>query len=335
MNSNLNQVMWGEVDWAAMRRVTVVPFGDDVDGWVLPLIGGRPALPSGAIRPGEEPGGALLDVLLLTAGYRLQEWYPFAAGDDQVIVWSRGRRYRGNRPHADVGWWTGAAEEGVKVLISQGDEQGAALLQLADERRRDQTDEEFYASKGWVLEPLYLLGTTPQEGSGFRGSDQDWYDTRSILCDAIPGDCSVLDVGCANGYLMESLATWCAERGVNIEPYGVDISEKLVAEARRRLPQWAHRIWVGNAIDWVAPEGQRFDVVHILLDCVPAHARGALVQHHLDTVVADGGRLLVSHYLDGAATILMELGFEISGETRAGVRSDGRVDAPSVWIQKS
>jgi SAM-dependent methyltransferase len=335
MNSNLKQVMWGDVDWAVIRRITVVPFGDDVAGWVLPLIGGRPTLPSGAIRPGQEPGSALLDLLLMTAGYRLQEWYPFAAGGDHVVVWSRGRKYGGNRPHTDIAWWSGPAEEGVETLITQGDVEWGALLHLADERRRDQSDDEFYASRAWVLEPLYLLGTTPQEGSGFRGSDQDWYDTRSILCDAIPGDGSVLDVGCANGHLMECLATWCAERGMNIEPYGVDISERLVAEARRRLPEWARRIWVGNAIDWVPPEGQRFDVVHILLDCVPLHARGALVEHHLDRVVADGGRLLVSHYLDRPATILTELGFQISGETRAGIRSDGRVEPPSAWIEKT
>lgn len=334
MTSNLNQVMWGEVDWAAVRRMTAVPFADDEGGWVLPLIGGKPTLPSGAIRPGEEPGSALLDLLLMSAGYRLQEWYPFAASGDHVIVWSRGGRYGGNRPHTDVEWWSGSATEGFEILIAHRDEQSGALLRLADERRRHQTDEEFYASKAWVLEPLYLLGITPQEGSGFGGSDQEWHDTRSILCDAISGDGSLLDVGCANGYLMECLVTWCADRGMTLEPYGVDISAKLVAEARRRLPQWAHRIWVGNAIDWVAPEGQRFDVVHILLDCVPIHARAALVEHHLDSVVADGGRLLVSHYVGRPATILAELGFKVSGETRAGFRPDGRVQDPSAWIEK-
>jgi hypothetical protein len=45
---------------------------------------------------------------------------------------------------------------------------------------------------------------------------------------------------------MESVAAWCAERGLAIEPYGVDISPALAELARRRLPQWADRIWVGT-----------------------------------------------------------------------------------------
>jgi hypothetical protein len=54
-------------------------------------------------------------------------------------------------------------------------------------------------------------------------------------------------VGCANGLLMESVAAWCAERGLAVEPYGVDISPALAELARRRLPRWDGRIWTGNA----------------------------------------------------------------------------------------
>ena len=35
---------------------------------------------------------------------------------------------------------------------------------------------------------------------------------------------------------MESVAAWCAERGLAIEPHGVDISPALAELARRRLP---------------------------------------------------------------------------------------------------
>ena len=60
---------------------------------------------------------------------------------------------------------------------------------------------------------------------------------------------------------MESVAAWCAERGLAIEPYGVDISPALAELARRRLPQWADRIWVGNAVNWRPPGAMRFDYV--------------------------------------------------------------------------
>ena len=77
---------------------------------------------------------------------------------------------------------------------------------------------------------------------------------------------------------MESVAAWCAERGLAVEPYGVDISPALAELARRRLPQWAGRIWVGNAVNWRPPGGMRFDYVHILLDCVPRGRRANLVR---------------------------------------------------------
>ena len=48
---------------------------------------------------------------------------------------------------------------------------------------------------------------------------------------------------------MESIAAWCAERGLTIQPYGIDLAPGLVELARRRLPHWADRIWLGNAID--------------------------------------------------------------------------------------
>jgi hypothetical protein len=60
-------------------------------------------------------------------------------------------------------------------------------------------------------------------------------------------------VGCASGYLMETLVSWCHERGHTIEPYGLDISPELADLARCRLPHWAERIFTGNAIDWLPP----------------------------------------------------------------------------------
>jgi SAM-dependent methyltransferase len=72
-------------------------------------------------------------------------------------------------------------------------------------------------------------------------------------------DGTFLDVGCANGHLMECAVGWLAESGYRIEPYGLDILPELAALARQRLPRWADRIVVGNAIDWI-PE-RRFDFV--------------------------------------------------------------------------
>jgi hypothetical protein len=88
---------------------------------------------------------------------------------------------------------------------------------------------------------------------------------------------------------MESVAAWCGERGLQVEPYGLDLSSGLVAEARRRLPQWADRIWVGNALDWTAPGGRRFHFVHTLLDLVPEARVAEMLTHQLEELVAPAG----------------------------------------------
>jgi len=138
--------------------------------------------------------------------------------------------------------------------------------------------------------------------------------------------------------LMESVVAWCAERDIAVEPYGLDISAALAARARRRLPQWADRIWTGNAIDWTPPDGLRFDVVHVLIDCVREPAQRTLLDHLLGATVKPGGRLLISNYVDvedsrrRPATILSRLGFTVGGETRPSLRSHA-VKAPSAWIQ--
>ena len=141
---------------------------------------------------------------------------------------------------------------------------------------------------------------------------------REPVTDAIDRDGTFLDVGCANGLLMESVHAWCAERGINVEPYGLDVAAGLVARARERLPHWADRIWLGDASTWTHPDGMRFDFVHTLLDSVPRRRRAELITHVLRELVRPRGRLLVSYYIRSAehdrtaAEQLRDLGFEVA-----------------------
>jgi hypothetical protein len=48
-----------------------------------------------------------------------------------------------------------------------------------------------------------------------------------MIVDGIDSDGTFLDLGCANGPLMESVVEWAAERGHRIEPYGVDLAPGL------------------------------------------------------------------------------------------------------------
>lgn len=134
---------------------------------------------------------------------------------------------------------------------------------------------------------------------------------------------------------MESVVRWSAERGHRVEPYGVDHSPGLVARARKRLPRWADRIWVGDLLSWRHPDGMRFDVVATLTDIVHQRRHGEMIKHLLDHVVAPGGRLLLNGYsgdpdLSGAA-VLRRHGYPVDGETSLPAR--GRPDDQrSAWV---
>lgn len=138
-----------------------------------------------------------------------------------------------------------------------------------------------------IIEPAYLVAQSPQGGSGSSRDAAGWEHARSLILDACerPGD--FLDVGCANGLLMESLHAWSEG---DIEPYGVDISPALADLARRRHPRWAERIWAANAFGW--DPGRRFDYVRTGLDYVPEQRRADYLAH-LSGLVAPGGRLIV------------------------------------------
>jgi hypothetical protein len=142
-----------------------------------------------------------------------------------------------------------------------------------------------------ALIDAYLASDDPRAQSGKGGDETDWRWSRELVLDVFPqGASTFLDVGCANGYLMESVHRWGAERGLAVEPYGLDISWRIAALAKHRLPHWRDRIFVGNAIDWDAP--MRFDVVQAGIDEVPMARRRELVERILSTMVKPGGVLV-------------------------------------------
>jgi hypothetical protein len=110
------------------------------------------------------------------------------------------------------------------------------------------------------------------------------------------GDGTWLDVGCANGHLLATLPAWCAERGIRIEPYGLELLPGLAELARSLHPELADRIWTGSVMTWKPP--RRFTYVTALDDQVPAGRLGDLVAILLAEFVEPGGRLIVSSYTD-------------------------------------
>ena len=75
-----------------------------------------------------------------------------------------------------------------------------------------------------ILEAAYLAHNDPIRQSGFSGGPDRWRAERYPLLDAVDGDGDLIDLGCANGYLLECLLEWGAERGIRLNPYGVDLN---------------------------------------------------------------------------------------------------------------
>jgi hypothetical protein len=164
--------------------------------------------------------------------------------------------------------------------------------ELARARSRGEIDDDgWFAAMAAIFEEAYLAGDNPRAQSGFGGDEARWEIARRPIADAIDRDGTFLDIGCASGSLLKSIVRWTDHR---LEPYGLELTPALAELARHRLPQWADRIFVGNALTWQPP--RRFEFVRTELVYVPAERRRALVRRLLVEVVARGGRLILCGY---------------------------------------
>jgi SAM-dependent methyltransferase len=188
-----------------------------------------------------------------------------------------------------------------------------------------------------VLVPAYLAGTNPRAQSGHSGDEARWEAARRPVLDAVDAPGDFLDIGCASGYLMECLARWSTQDGKPVEPYGLDLSPELADLARSRLPHWADRIWTGNALSWIHPQGRRFDYVRTGLDYVPPGRAADLVRHLLEYVVER--RLIIGPYNEAVARPEYEAGIRAAGWSIVGMREwlkpdDDRVARRVFWLDR-
>ena len=158
--------------------------------------------------------------------------------------------------------------------------------------------EPWFAHNCQVLETAYLARTEPWAQSGMSGPYERWMALRKPIADCMDRDGTFLDIGCANGYLLECCLEWTAERGIRIEPFGVDLSAPLIALAQKRLPAYRSHFWTANAFTWQPP--RRFTFVRTELYYAPAEHERAYVLHLLKHCVEPGGRLLIANYGEGS-----------------------------------
>jgi ubiquinone/menaquinone biosynthesis C-methylase UbiE/ADP-ribose pyrophosphatase YjhB (NUDIX family) len=225
----------------------------------------------------------------------------------------------------------------IDATINRGWREAASIHEAF--ARGEINEAGWHARWAAIIVPTYLSGENPRAQSGYSGTQVDLRQARGLVADAITRSGTFLDVGCANGLLMESVQAWCAERGLVIEPYGVDIASELVALARTRLPKWAARILEGNAAAWLPPF--RFDFVRTGDEYVPHTKRRELIAHLLSHVVMPGGRLLIGPYTEEADATRSKpsledtvrgWGFEVAGRIERLHPHDDRVVRRLIYI---
>ncbi|MDP8904354.1 MAG: class I SAM-dependent methyltransferase [Chloroflexota bacterium] len=192
-------------------------------------------------------------------------------------------------------------------------------------------EQQWHAQIGRLVVPAYLAATTPWGGSGKSGTAADWEYSRSHIAHAIDRDGSFLDVGCANGYLVECLVGWTRHR---IEVFGLDIASELVALARSRLPEWNDRFFVANAVDWESP--QPFTYIRTGLEYVPAARRRELFErllHHCERLIIG----VFNEQVDERPTerLVRSWGYSIAGRSERANRRKPAVDYRVFWVDSA
>jgi len=208
----------------------------------------------------------------------------------------------------------------------------AAWREVADldgRLERGEIDEQaWFDAMSALVTPAYLAAQTPWAGSGTSGTAKDWEYSRSVVAHAIDRPGSFLDVGCANGYMLECLPRWTTYA---LELYGLDISPALLARAKQRMPQMAQNLFVGIVLIWQS--GQRFDYARTNIDYVPAHRRREL----LENLLAQADRVIVGVFneeIEARPTeeLVQSWGYRICGRSeRANLRKP-QIDYRVLWV---
>ncbi len=181
----------------------------------------------------------------------------------------------------------------------------------------------FLAAKARMTE-RYRSHDDPRLQSGFGGGAERWEAERRPILTPVTRNGTILDLGCANGHLLECLVGWAAEAGVGLVPYGVDQDPALIELANERVPAFAAHFFSANVWSWVPP--RRFTYVYSLADVVPEEFLARYLPRLHAEFLEPGGVLIVGSYGSHSRSepplaleqLVPSFGLPLSGSVRAG-----------------
>ncbi len=155
------------------------------------------------------------------------------------------------------------------------------------------------------------------EGSHVSGGNIEelleyWVKNRKPICGAIEKPGTLLDIGCANGFLLACLQLWSEHQ---ITPYGVDIDAASLETARALLPEYASHFAqlslerLSDRVELGLPES--FDYVYWnVWDGLDFN--GSLYQTYAENAFAaarGGGRMILGFYDTNHEFVKRQLGW--------------------------
>jgi SAM-dependent methyltransferase len=134
-------------------------------------------------------------------------------------------------------------------------------------------------------------------GNWSHGSFQNFTAARKFIADTIPKSGTILDIGCANGFMLRCFQEWVPPQ-CKLVPYGVDINPNCISESRKIYPDLPHNFVVQNVRDYFRkgpPKGfpQTYDYIYFSLlglNDKPEFINQLLMR------VKPGGRLILGFY---------------------------------------
>ena len=194
--------------------------------------------------------------------------------------------------------------------------------------------EDYFACCEKECAKLYLSRDNPRAQSGHGSDIYRWRNVRWMILEPVYHDGTFIDIGCANGHLIESLDRWMRSTDVHVDFYGLEISQGLFDLAQRRLPDFASRLFLGNALYWKPPF--EFDYVYtMILPDIPGDLRKPFLENLYGNYVKPDGRLILGPWnTRQIEEELPKLGFTPSGYCEKSVPGTSDETKRIVWIDK-